>query len=169
MSRLLVVRASVVLGFAFSFGCVPKNESSELSAPAGAPPVAAPLADPAEQNREPAELQQPIQWQAQGTDTLGRTFTGYLVVEGTPEHYLRRGYFQWHADVGGGRYHFEGTYDPTTRTVRWMGFTVKDRIGLPCCAVYEATLSADGRRFESGKWSGGISVPGNWTAIRMGE
>jgi hypothetical protein len=127
------------------------------------------LKDPLEKDRTVRELMSPGHWQARGRDELGRQFEGYLVVDRSPGAYLRAGYFEWQAPVGGGRYHFEGTFDPATRMVRWTGYSVQDRFGGAVSAHYEAKLSADGRRFENGTWSGGISIPGTWTADYIGE
>lgn len=115
------------------------------------------------------EIMSPSHWQARGRDENGNEFEGYLVVERAPEGYMRRGHFAWQAEGGGGRYHFEGTFVPGTRVVRWSGYSVEDRFGFAVAAHYEATLSPDGRRFENGRWSGGISIPGTWTAEYIGE
>jgi hypothetical protein len=157
--RFALVPAAVCLVLAI--GCVPGGTPN--------PQPQAPLVDPAETGGAPVELKSPIHFDALGADLQGREFQGYLVVEGAPERYLRAGYFHWYAQPTGGRYYFTGTYDPQSRAVRWTGYTVEDRVGLPCCAVYEGTLALDGRRFENGKWSGGISVPGTWTAVCMGR
>jgi hypothetical protein len=89
-----------------------------------------------------------------------------LTVEHADENFMQAGYFEWYVERGGGRYHFEGTYNPDTRAVRWTGFTIEERVGAVAAAVYEATLSEDGMRLENGRWSGGISIPGNWVADR---
>jgi hypothetical protein len=106
-------------------------------------------------------LTTPVYWHARGRDVQGNQFEGYLVVEGSPTVYLRTGYFEWHTKDAGGRYHFKGTYDPTSRVVRWSGYTIEQPVGAAGTAFYEATLSKDGFRFENGKWSGGPSIPGN--------
>ena len=85
------------------------------------------------------------------------------------DDYLRPAYLESTSDGAGGRYHFEGTYDLATRRVRWTANCIEDRFKVPAIATYEATLSADARRFENGTWSGGISVPGTWTAEPMAE
>jgi hypothetical protein len=156
-SALVLVGVCAVL----AVGCVPKS--------APAPQPQAPQVDPSERGGTGVELQQPLHFDALGTDVQGREFQGYLVVEGAPDRYLQAGYFYWYAQPDGGRYHFKGTFDPQTRAVCWTGYTIEDRVGGACNAVYRATLSLDGRRFENGKWSGGISVPGTWSTVRIGE
>jgi hypothetical protein len=127
------------------------------------------LRDPLERDGRVKPITTPTHWYVRGRDQVNRRFEGYLVVEGAPEGYLGRGYFEWHAQADGGRYHFEGTFDPATRVVRWSGYCIEQRVGTPAMAHYRATLSEDGRRLENGTWSGGISVPGTWTAERAGE
>jgi hypothetical protein len=109
----------------------------------------------------------PVPWRALGRDQTNAHWEGYLTVEEAPEGYLRTGHFEWAVKVGGGRYHFDGTYDPATRVVRWVGFHVEDQVGLPGMATYQATLSADGRRLENGTWFGPQCIPGTWSAERM--
>jgi len=139
-----------------------------LPDPGGAIPV--PAAFPQEPDKAPAKpIAAPRLFRATGLDEAGRRFEGYLAVETAQEGYLRRGYFEWAADQGGGRYHFEGTYYPATRRVRWIAYCIEDRFKAPVMATYEATLSADARRFGNGTWRGGISVPGTWTAEVVGE
>jgi hypothetical protein len=121
---------------------------------------------PREPDGKGRDLAKPRFWSARGRDLAGREFEGYLVVETASQGYLRYGYFEWQTKEGGGRYHFEGTFDPETRLVRWSGYSIEQPFGVAARANYEATLSKDGSHFEGGKWSGGISVPGTWTAER---
>jgi hypothetical protein len=108
-------------------------------------------------------------WRAVGQDQTGHHWEGYLVVEQAAEGYLSAGNFWWGANPASGRYHFKGTFDPQTRRVCWKGNSIEERAGNPAMATYEATLSPDGRQFTGGTWSGGISIPGTWTAEYLGE
>src|SRR5262249_21095221 len=85
--------------------------------------------------------------------------------EQDPDAKMKAGYFEWETSYASGQYYFQGVFDPATRAVRWTGYSIQNRNGTPTKAVYEAVLSADGLRFENGRWSGGISVPGTWTPI----
>jgi hypothetical protein len=111
-------------------------------------------------------LVSPMAWRATGIDRSGLHWEGYLTVEHAEDAYLTAGYFEWGTN-NGGRYHFKGTFDPETRRVRWVGYTVEEQFGRPGIATYEATVSADGRRLEDGTWSG-ICVPGTWSAELVG-
>jgi hypothetical protein len=146
-------------------GCDPRPAPT----PTPTKETTAPLRDPLDRNQTASDLKQPVHWIAHGQDQTGMVWDGYLIVEHAEDGYLQRGYFAWTSNPTGGQYHFKGTFDPETRKVSWTGYTVTDRTGNPCNAHYEATLSPDGRRLENGKWSGGISIPGKWTAKRVEE
>jgi len=135
------------------------------------PPTATVVTTQLHQERdEPVKpIETPSHWRATGKDQAGRLWEGYLVVDRAATGYMRAGWFEWGARGGGGRYHFEGTFDPGTRAVRWTGYSIQDRFGLPAMATYMATLSEDGKQFADGSWSGGISVPGTWTAEYIGD
>jgi hypothetical protein len=123
--------------------------------------------------QEPDGPGEPIQkashWRAVGQDRTGCHWEGYLVVESAPEGYMSAGSFWWGAEPAAGRYHFKGTFDPQTRRVRWTGYSIEDRAGRPAMATYEALLTPDGRQLSGGTWSGGISIPGTWSAEYLGE
>lgn len=131
------------------------------------------LVDPLEREKDVLAMNRPGRWQAQGEDDAGHQWQGYLVIEQAPNSFMTKGFFEWtcHRDgkTAGGRYQFEGAYDPNTRTVRWAGFTVQDRLGRVCNAHYEATLSPDGYKLVNGAWHGGIGIPGKWNAEFLGE
>lgn len=112
-------------------------------------------------------LVKPATWRATGVDKANHAWEGYLFVENAPDGYLQAGYFDWAIDIGGGRYHFKGAYDPATRIVRWTGYSVEHQVGVPGIGTYEATLSSDGRRLENGTWSGPRCLPGTWSAELM--
>jgi hypothetical protein len=109
-------------------------------------------------------LVNPATWRATGKDQVNRRWEGYLMVENTTDSCLLVGYFDWGIDIGGGRYHFKGTYDSATRKVRWTGYSVEHQFGTPGIGTYESTLSPDGRRLENGTWSGPRCMPGTWSA-----
>jgi len=165
MRFCLSISAALILGVA---GC---ERALQPAPQAKAEPVfVAPGGFPQEPDKAPAKpIATPRVWRATGLDEVGRRFEGYLSVETAPDAYLCHGYFEWTSQQGGGRYHFEGTFDPDTRRVRWTGYCIEDRFKVPAMATYEAALSADARRFEKGCWSGGISVPGTWEAEVVGE
>jgi hypothetical protein len=128
-----------------------------------------PASDPLERNRQIHTPTKAGHWRVSGRDEAGHVWEGYLVVEHAAERYLCFGYFEWDTKPAGGRYHFEGTFDPETRVVRWTGFTIERRVGPAANAHYEATLSSDSRRLVNGTWSGGVSIPGTWTAEYLSE
>src|SRR5436309_3513977 len=114
------------------------------NSPLGNPPIHEAMRDPLERDGEVKEIVRPSHWQARGRDQLDRDFEGYLVVDCSPQQFMRAGYFEWQSTLGGGRYHFEGTFETETRIVRWSGYCMDQRFGLPCLAHYQATLSLDG-------------------------
>jgi hypothetical protein len=152
----------------FVVGCderssqTPKVDTSQGD---GAVPIR--LHDPMERNKGIATLKQPGHWQVKGDDDSGAHWEGYLIVEHDPTAFMTSGYFEWSRQGDGGRYHFQGTYDPETRVVRWTGITVQIPFGHPCNAEYQATLSQDGRTLVNGSWQGGISIPGRWNGERI--
>lgn len=132
------------------------------------------LFDPLESNTLLSDLKLPGRWMVYGEDDLGYHWHGYLVVEHAPDAKFNKGFFEWSCFDGAkfkgrGRFQFQGSYDPQTRTVEWAGFSVQDRIGGVVNANYRATLSEDGRRLQNGSWKGGISAPGKWRAEHFGE
>ncbi len=135
----------------------PPDDAATRAAPAR-------LIDPLERDKDVLAMKNAGIWQARGKDNIGGQWEGYLVVERDPASFLANGFFEWSCKTGGGRYHFEGTFDPATRQVHWKGFTVKDRFGGVANAHYTAALSPDGRTLLNGSWKGGISVPGTWGA-----
>jgi hypothetical protein len=132
-------------------------------------PAPFPAMLPQERDAPVKPIDVPGHWRASGQDQGGRLWDGYLVVERSSKGHMRAGYFEWFVKEGGGRYHFEGTFDPVTRRVRWTGYCIQERFGVPAMATYLATLSADGMRLTDGSWSGGISVPGTWSADYIGD
>lgn len=157
--RCLVVPVLVVLGISTYW--VVRQQPSWLgfNRSTSGDPV-----DPLDRGDAAKFLHTPTRWQARGRDQSGRTWQGYLYVDQAPENYFRAGFFEWTTGPESGRYHFEGTFDPATRAVKWTGYCIEDRSGLVSMAHYRAVLSADGRKLENGSWSGGISIPGKWTA-----
>jgi hypothetical protein len=127
------------------------------------------LVDPLEKDKPQHQIVKPGRWRAQGTDRAGNNWSGYLTIEHDSEAYLTKGYFEWSSgELAGGQYHFEGSFNPTTRLVRWTGFTIKERNGSHGNAIYEAILSPDGKRLVDGTWTGGIALPGTWNATFVG-
>jgi hypothetical protein len=121
-----------------------------------------------ERDKDILAMKKPSAWLARGRDNRGPSWEGYLYVEQAPEAFMTSGFFQWSTTDAGGRYHFEGKFDPKTRRVRWTSFTVKDPVANGGAnAHYEAALSADGRKLLGGTWKGGICIPGTWSAERI--
>ena len=114
-------------------------------------------------------MKKPTRWHVSGKDQNGGHWEGYLVVESDPDAFFTTGFFEWCRENTGGRYRFAGTFDKETRAVRWTGFNIEDRFGVPCNAIYQAILSDDEQRLTDGSWAGGISVPGTWKADFVGE
>jgi hypothetical protein len=128
------------------------------------------LVDPLEKDKQVHSIVKPGRWRAQGTDRAGNNWSGYLIVEHDSAAYLTKGFFEWSSGgLAGGHYHFEGSFNASTRLVRWTGFTIKERSGSPGNAVYEAILSPDGFELVNGSWYGGIATPGTWNARFVGE
>jgi hypothetical protein len=166
MRRLILNGNSLAIALScLAIGCHDgRNQASKSPTSSAVGSMPGILIDPLESDKDVVAMKKAGHWQVQGQDQSGFKWEGYLVVEQADDAYMTSGFFEWSCREAGGRYHFEGTYDPQTREVRWTGFTVRDRFGTAANAHYRATVSSDGLKLLNGSWQGGISFPGSWRA-----
>ena len=77
-----------------------------------------------------------------------------------------RGHFYWvSADKSvSGREYFNGRFDRRTGRLRLRAYAVKNIKGELGIGVYFALVTRHGRNIR-GKWNGGDSIPGKWSAV----
>ena len=104
-------------------------------------------------------------WVLRGVDS--RPWQARMLLQASGQRVY--GSLRWQSEAGvesGGEEAFEGQHDPATGWVTLRGQTLKEARGdIASGTTYEATLSADGSRLESGRWFGPDTQPGTWSAV----
>ncbi|MEQ1559642.1 MAG: hypothetical protein ABL933_11990 [Methyloglobulus sp.] len=106
-------------------------------------------------------------WDLSGYDQANNLWVASLVlIHGKNNAII--GFADWAANTGlGGREYVAGTYDATTRTLKFHGTKTLYPRGI-VRGSYMAVFSADGNNLINGKWSASnAAIPGKWIAKRI--
>jgi len=105
-------------------------------------------------------------WRVKATDEEKEVWRGQMTLA-RKSNGRYRGYFYWISSdkSTSGREYFNGSFDRRTGKLRLRAYAVKNIRGELGIGNYLASVNKLGRNIPYGKWSGGESIPGIWSAV----
>jgi len=105
-------------------------------------------------------------WRVNAMDEEKEVWRGPMTLTGKSNGKYR-GYFYWVSSdkTTSGREYFNGSFDRRSGKLRLIAYAVKNIKGELGTGNYVASVNNRGRNITRGKWSGGESIPGIWSAV----